>query len=299
MPGYVMGQYFESLNRASLVFSGNSDELAQHVGAFVGVPVTRSQLPDAYEHELVRLFHNYLASVGTLRDVQRTVHRSIWPMQSKDAPSEWESTVWGPKVQELFGTRETKFLQDLRNYTVHYALPVPNQASKVSWTGSGPVRVENRLTLDKAVLLKWSGWTSKSRKYIEGHEKSVEFLPAIESYSIVVSGFFQWFWDTIESALAPAPQDTRSAVDELHLLQDEQEALREWMRSRSPSPEADMRRELRRARVMAQHKRWAHGSRGWRLFEVGLDGGATQINDDPWGLPLPSRQFISRSLHPN
>jgi hypothetical protein len=288
-----MGQHFESLNRASRVFSANSVELATHIAAFVGVPVMQSQLGEEYEHELVRLFHNYLASIGTLRDVQRAIHRSIWPMKGKDKPSDWESKVYGPKVQELLGAADIKFLQDLRNYTVHYTLPVPNRSSTMSWSGGGPVRYENRLTLDSAALLKWGSWTSKARKFIADHEGAVEFLPAIENYSVAVREFFQWFWDTISRALAPELQDAQSSGKELHLLQEEQKTLRNWMMARPPAPESAMRTELRRRRVIAQQTRWAHGSRGWRVFAVNPRGSTEQINEDPWGLPPVSRRFLS------
>ena len=117
MPGFPMHQYFDSLNRASRVFGGNSTELYERIVQFVGTDVMSGQLGDDYEHELVRLFHNYLAAVGTLRDVQRAIHRTIWPMKSKDVPSDWETQVYSPKVTQLLGTGEFKFLQDLRNYT--------------------------------------------------------------------------------------------------------------------------------------------------------------------------------------
>ncbi|MDV8015978.1 hypothetical protein R4P70_32205 [Rhodococcus sp. IEGM 1241] len=292
MPGFPMHQHFDALNRASRVFAGNSTELYNLVVRFVGTDVMPSQMDDDYEHELVRLFHNYLASIGTLRDVQRAIHRTIWPMKAKDTPSEWEIMVYSPKVTELLGAGEIKFLQDLRNYTVHYALPVPSGSTHISQSGDGPWTHENRLRLEKKVLLRWSKWTSPARKFIETQPNWIDFLPAIEKNSVAVRTFYQWFWETIEKELSPEFTDFKLSMMELALYQAEENASRDWRiaLAQSDDDDAPPTANLRRNLANARRQRWAHGSRGWRIFEVGTSNDVSeQINEDPWGLPPRSR----------
>ncbi|MGV5046702.1 hypothetical protein [Rhodococcus pyridinivorans] len=291
MPGFPMRRHFESLNRASRVFTGNTQELYNCIVQFVGTGVMSAHLGEDYEHELVRLFHNYLASIGTLRDVQRTVHRSIWPRERKDVQSEWEAKTYTPKVQEVLGGGEFKFLQDLRNYTVHYALPVPSASTSISHTPGNPVVQRNDLRLSKDVLLQWSNWSSASRKFIESQNDWVDFLPAIENYSKAVREFYQWFWETVEAALAPEYPDFKTTAVELALYRQERSDWMNWRRAIALE-EGESLVKLRRKLVETRQQRWEHGSRGWRVFSVDpRTGEAEQINEDPWGLPPRSTAF--------
>jgi hypothetical protein len=73
LPGKPYSELLDSLNRASQVFGGNSLELERHLGQFVGAPTHVNDLPEGFDVETNRLLHNYLASLATLRDVQRMV----------------------------------------------------------------------------------------------------------------------------------------------------------------------------------------------------------------------------------
>lgn len=124
LPGKAYRDWFESLNRASQVFGGNTRELERHLTQFVGTPRFVSELPDDFADEAARLLHNYLAALSSLRDVMRGIHRKVWPDRfAPDDPAEkrtkWEVEVWTPKVEELFGDPPVVFLVDLRNYSLH------------------------------------------------------------------------------------------------------------------------------------------------------------------------------------
>lgn len=55
------------------------------------------------------------------------------------------------------------FLVDLRNYSLHYAIPVMSLATSFqSMSGAGgPMAMNNTVTVDRNELLKWNGWQSK------------------------------------------------------------------------------------------------------------------------------------------
>lgn len=291
MPGFPMREHFESLNRASAVFSGNSHELLRHVSTFLGTDAMAGSLSEDFEPELVRLLHNYLASVGSLRDTHRAIHRRIWKDRDAADKSAWESSVYTPEATRVFGPPDVSFIQNLRNYTLHYALPVPSTSTNISWTANGPVVQRNELKLKKARLLKYKKWPSAAKRYINDHDEWVEFLPAIESYSKAVRRFFQWFWDSIQSELDPEFTDFKTSHLEFALAQSERMRWDEWKQSSHPPPGVEPQVSAARKRLVeARRDRWMHGSRGWRVFQPDGKGEWEQINSDPWGLPKPGRR---------
>jgi hypothetical protein len=98
LPGKEHHERLEALNRVSRLFSTNGTELSNHIGTFVGTGRHVDELPDEFEHEAVRLFHNYIASVATLRDVQRSTPRRPrrHANQLRYHPSRWCHNHIGP-----------------------------------------------------------------------------------------------------------------------------------------------------------------------------------------------------------
>jgi hypothetical protein len=73
------------------------------------------------------------------------------------------------------------------------------------------VMQENSVLLDRAELLKWSGWKGASRRHIEAHDGDIEFLPAIATYSTKVREFYGWFWEQVtgdEKSASTSPSTT-------------------------------------------------------------------------------------------
>jgi hypothetical protein len=121
LPGKVYSEWLDSLNRASEVFGGNSIELERHLTRFVGTPTHVNDLPEGFDVEANRLLHNYLASLATLRDVQRMVHHKLWPDRhapdnENDKRTVWEVKVWEPKRDRVFGDDAIKFLCRSRDF---------------------------------------------------------------------------------------------------------------------------------------------------------------------------------------
>ena len=121
LPGKVYSEWLDSLNRASEVFGGNSIELERQLTRFVGTPTHVNDLPEGFDVEANRLLHNYLASLATLRDVQRMVHHKLWPDRhapdnENDKRTVWEVKVWEPKRDRVFGDDAIKFLRRGRDF---------------------------------------------------------------------------------------------------------------------------------------------------------------------------------------
>lgn len=189
LPGKLHHERFEVLNRASRLFSSNGVELSNHIGRFVGTTEYSSNLPDEFEHEAVRFFHNYIASVATLRDMQRTTHRKLWPerIPEEDRRDEfdrrtvWEVEVYEAKVAELFGDDDIKFLFDLRNCALHHTVPMMAIGTRVSWEAGHYYEHANTVELKRSELDKFSSWGGPAKRFLRTQEKDVEFLPYFRS----------------------------------------------------------------------------------------------------------------------
>jgi len=285
LPGKVYRDWFEQLNRASGVFAGNSVELEKHFTQFVGTQMFVSELPDDFETEAARLLHNYLAALATLRDVMRGIHRRVWPERhapgTDDKRTKWEVEVWTPKVDELLSDEPTTFLVDLRNYSLHYAIPVTSMTTNFSKAGPGsPGALWNTITVDRTELLKWDGWRSKGRKYITSHSgDNVDVMTPIATYSTRVREFFGWFWEQIEDSNRIQIDEYRCKSMEFGLYLQQDAMLAQF----GPDGRSVLRPQLAEAR----RQRAEFGTRGWRLITLDESGEWVVGERDPDWPPLP------------
>jgi hypothetical protein len=266
LPGRIYRDWFDSLNRASKVFSGNSSELERHLTQFVGTPRFVSELPDEFAEEAARLLHNYLAALSTLRDVMRGIHRKVWPERfapdnRDDKRTQWEVDVWTPKVDQLLGDPPVVFLVDLRNYSLHYAIPMTSTATNFqALHGPGGATVwNNTVSVDRKDLLKWDGWRSKGRQYIKSHDgDNIEILPLLAIYSTRVRAFFKWFWEQIENSNYRDISEFRCKSQEFGYYLKVESTLSQY----GPDGRSALRRPLAAARL----ERAAFGTSGWRTL---------------------------------
>ena len=285
LPGKVYRDWFEQLNRASGVFAGNSVELEKHFTQFVGSQIFVSELPDDFGTEAARLLHNYLAALATLRDVMRGIHRRVWPERhaprTDDKRTKWEVEVWTPKIDELLSDEPTTFLVDLRNYSLHYAIPVTSMTT--NWSGGGQggtTAVWNTITVDRAELLKWDGWRSKGRRYIASHTSdNVDVMTPIATYSTRVREFFGWFWQQIEDS------------DRINILEYRYKTMEFGLYLQLDAMVAqfgpDGRSVLRPRLAAARLERAKFGTSGWRIIVLDENGEWVVGERDAGWPPLP------------
>src|SRR6185312_12462225 len=118
----------------------------------------------------------------------------------------WEVEVWTPKINELFGDEPTVFLVDLRNYSMHYAIPVMSMSTNFHSAGGpgGPTAMSNTVAVNRIELLKWDGWRSKGKSHITSTPgDSIDIITPIATYSMRVREFYGWFWEQITNSARP------------------------------------------------------------------------------------------------
>ena len=207
-----------------------------------------------------------------MRDIQRGIHRKLWPERfapdsSDDKRTKWEVEVWTPKIDELFGDPPVVFLVDLRNYSLHYAIPVMSIGTSFqSLAGSGgPMAMNNTVSVGRDELLKWDGWRSKGRQYITSHAgDNVEILPVIATYSTRVREFYKWFWDQIEGSNYRDISEYRCKSQEFGYYLKVESTLSQY----GPDGRSALRRPLAAARL----ERAGFGTSGWRSITWDEDG---------------------------
>lgn len=282
LPGTRLKQDLDALNRCSYIIGENGKELAAHVGRFLTSQQHVNNLPDQYVNELVRLLHNYLASVTSLIDAQRVVMRHRWPSEKKGVYSEFETKDYDERRRSTFETGESEFMVKLRNYCTHYSVPLPSLGTAVSWQDGGPVLQVNTLQLDRELLLRWDGWGGPGRAYLERQAVHFDLAPIIERYMKSVRKFYEWFWNEIDSRSNAMKDELHSKATELMLWYKDNDPTPDWFRSGGETPAGwNGKHEAKRNRIA----RYAHGTRGYRVSTVSASG-HIDLGDDDW-TPLP------------
>lgn len=133
--------------------------------------------------EVTRLLHNYLAAAKTLIDHTRKFFQDEY--QGTEFESEYNN-----KISEFFISSSTsKFIQDLRNYTLHRTLPITG-ATLSFHRDSG---FSHGINLAKGSLMEWDRWTVKALEYLNEQEENISLLKLVSEYTEIVIQFQNWF----------------------------------------------------------------------------------------------------------
>ncbi len=124
-PGAQAYGEVRSIRRTHRLFDANASELRAFLAQYSD-PVAMLHLWDlnhpkrlaAFFDDFDRLLHNYLASAMTLRD-----HARILCKRYRDEHRNF-GDEYDTQIAANFGEPRLRFIQDLRNYMLHYRLPV-------------------------------------------------------------------------------------------------------------------------------------------------------------------------------
>lgn len=196
---YVVRGRLETLQVNYFVFSRNYSELMKLLKS-VQVPEKTLDLWSLKNrdklniviNEVVRLFHNYLASAKTLVDHTRVLIRA-WYRES-DFLHEYEG-----QVNSRFTTNSLSgFFEGLRNYSLHYTLPLANASMKVNFKQGGKnASIDFTFVLHKVDLLYWSQWPSKARPFLDAAEDEISINEIVEEYFLIVERFHIWLYERL------------------------------------------------------------------------------------------------------
>lgn len=149
--------------------------------------------------DIIRLFHNFMASALTLVDHTRTVMRD-------DAVNEAYRQEYQTRVNaEFVNDPLSTFVQDLRNYLLHKGIPSTGINLELG--------EDTRVFIDLNKMKQWNGWKSKSKEYMSKVSEELILLDIVESYTKKVQKFHEWFreWFTCLH---------KTELNEFHALQE-------------------------------------------------------------------------------
>lgn len=196
--GAEVERQLRRLGTSVYVYMGNKNEL-EHVLKALSHPdslelraVKNREKHHQVLRDVVRRLHNVVAAVKTLVDHSR---RIVSDLSVSDTFMEQYSS----KVSESFGIPEHTFVQNLRNYALHYSLPPI--VDTVHWeVGDTPGQgtIEMGITLEAARLLEWDKWNQQERALIASWEDGkAPLIEIVGSYSQTVESFYRWLFGAL------------------------------------------------------------------------------------------------------
>lgn len=136
-----------------------------------------------YTREVKRKLYYCTSSLMTLVDIARNFDKR----HKIDGTS--------VKIAEVFNTPGLhNFLQDLRNFNTHWRVAEANWS--ISYDREKGIRAAH-FQISKDDLLAWNNWTSNSKKYIQGLEKSVDLYKVLTAYKKQAQAYYAWHKGTV------------------------------------------------------------------------------------------------------
>lgn len=131
-----------------------------------------------FENHMIRYFHNFLAAVKTMVEHTRNMMRS-------DLIAEEHRLEYQEEVKNRFSDNISKFMEDFRNYTLHYGLP------KIAHVCSIPDE-KWQVALNLGELHDWDGWTSRSKEFMREHPEQIRLSWLVGTYQEKSMEMHEW-----------------------------------------------------------------------------------------------------------
>ena len=194
--GYAVYMHIQSISISFGIFLGNEQELMRKLWEHADFSSLRkfdgmgnqAQL-DVEFREIIRLVHNYATSVMSLVDHTRRIARKLLRDKHLD--------VYQGQVDLNF-TKDslTGFIQDLRNYLLHFTHPPISRVIRCELKHIRSIGIE----LATNDLLKWDGWSKRSMDFLKCHEEGIELASVVTEYGEKVHAFWRWLDEHIRVA---------------------------------------------------------------------------------------------------
>ena len=170
--GWRISKRIEHLGISANIFEANYHELMSKIEYFKSDDAMslwdyrNSIQMDNYLKEITRLLHNFVASALTLVEHTQIIARELYGTQPF-----WEEYRC-EVAQKLSTNPNVQFVHNLRNYILHYDLPV-------TFASLTP-ECEQLVKIKIHTLREWSGWRGLSRQYLDslGDEEKIEDIVA-------------------------------------------------------------------------------------------------------------------------
>ena len=145
-------------------------------------PKNRNEL-DVVINEESRLLHNYLASAKSLVDHTRVVINDWY--ENTEFLKEYDVQI----KQRFQDNPVIGFIEEFRNYILHYAIPLTSAAIIMDNRHDG---IESSFKIDKESLEEWEGWTNKGKAFFEEIQDDIDIKILVTEYYQQIFKFHRW-----------------------------------------------------------------------------------------------------------
>lgn len=156
--------------------------------------------------EFIRLFHNYLASISSLKLHTSVIRKNINKThQLKSIENDIEKKIEEYDVTELFA-----FLRDFRNYILHKGIPniasiYESETIDKDWKPEtlddliqGPKQKSRRfIGISKDELLMYSKWSKDAKSFIRNQLGDIDLIDILDRYQNFINYFYKWIFDIV------------------------------------------------------------------------------------------------------
>lgn len=155
--------------------------------------------------QVMRLFHNYLASAASLGDHTRRQMRQLY--KGMEFIKEYEG-----KAKSTFNSPACQFVKSLRNYILHVGIP-----SHLQQLDFYPLP-HGKIMLNKSNLLRWKKWGHESIAYLNKAPEHIDLEGVINTYTVTVETFYNWLWSRQKEINAQHLKELAIPEDQLQTL---------------------------------------------------------------------------------
>lgn len=138
----------------------------------------------AYQAEITRFLHNYIASSLSLVDHTRNHFKDLYGKNNLFL--DYQDQINNQFVNHPLSV----FIKDLRQYFQHFQMP--RLSSKLQYTKDAPDFVMS-INIPLKDLSKYSGWHAKAKEYMSFFKEDIDLLKLIEDYHKHIVDFYNWF----------------------------------------------------------------------------------------------------------
>lgn len=197
---YQIYTRFQTFAGNYFVFERNYQELnkllsaAQDPKTFLDLWI-QSKIPEMVIviRELTRLLHNFLASAKTLVEHTRALVDDWY--KGTEFAEEYQKEI----QKRFIGNPITGFVEDLRNYSLHFRLPFTGAIVRfVEDPTTKEFEPNQSFILPKAELMKWQNWSNKGKVYLESANEEISIQQIVDMYFQDVSSFHSWMLQRLE-----------------------------------------------------------------------------------------------------
>jgi len=136
--------------------------------------------------EVARRLHNFLCAAESLGYHARRI------MQIMYSGTSFEKKYL-ERTQKTFHTPFANFVQDMRDFAVHCAVPPFSDIIHFKLDNGKVVNQHLGIRLTRSSLLKWKGWKAPSKKYLQGLDTDeIDLLEVVSRYTSTVRSFYRW-----------------------------------------------------------------------------------------------------------